>query len=90
MRSDGRRDENGGLAGEGQAELTIADLREVDTPQSGRADPKYGCRHERCVRTAAAASPVFEVERLTKVYRTGVIEVRALDGVDLDDLRPAN
>jgi HlyD family secretion protein len=27
--------------------------------------------------------PVFEVERLSKVYRSGNVEVRALDGVDL-------
>ncbi len=30
-----------------------------------------------------APQPVFEVERLCKIYRTGAIEVRALDGVDL-------
>jgi putative ABC transport system ATP-binding protein len=28
-------------------------------------------------------APVFEVENLSKVYRSGAIEVRALDGVDL-------
>jgi putative ABC transport system ATP-binding protein len=28
--------------------------------------------------------PVFSVRALTKVYRTGEVEVRALDGVDLD------
>lgn len=27
--------------------------------------------------------PVFQVEGLSKVYRSGAVEVRALDGVDL-------
>jgi putative ABC transport system ATP-binding protein len=30
------------------------------------------------------ATPIFHIEKLTKVYRTGEVEVRALDGVDLD------
>jgi putative ABC transport system ATP-binding protein len=31
----------------------------------------------------SVTDPVFEVERLSKVYRSGTVEVRALDGVDL-------
>jgi putative ABC transport system ATP-binding protein len=34
--------------------------------------------------TAGTADPVFEVAGLTKVYRTGDVEVHALRGIDLD------
>ncbi|HAN97786.1 MAG TPA: ABC transporter [Planctomycetaceae bacterium] len=48
------------------------------------SDPTSSSRQSRSTATPSERSPVFSVRGVTKVYPMGEVEVRALDGVDLD------